>query len=389
MSDILHSPGVLALELGADATPTRHTLSRDEADVLARHLADDLARLLPAANGHAGAESASLLVLGALYDPAQLLQPGWPLYAQLAELAQQSRALDATGEARVIAFGSHAGAMPLAALQPAPEAVPGALLLLPWTFSADAALANELGSRMETVFMTKGEAGPATADFLMRTLQLRLQHARYLTRHDLCALLCAQMEHAGFSALWQMLEHALLYPERSGEALTARGRVLRYEAGRVHCALPDYASWLALAGAGVDPSERGVAYAGWLFELRQYAALCAAHALPLVFDGNDGDDALPLQALAPADRALAPARLYAHEARGLGVVAISVAQAGPDGAPYLLARAWPLDRAGLAASLPALARRYGAEPVLQHMDGLGLTADGVLPGLDMPAPRLH
>ena len=34
---------------------------------------------------------------------------------------------------------------------------------------------------------TRGEAGAATADFLMRTLGVRLEHARYLSRDDLLA----------------------------------------------------------------------------------------------------------------------------------------------------------------------------------------------------------
>ena len=51
MSEPLHSPGVLALELPAGVAPARHTLSRDEADALARHVADDLPRLLPQSEG--------------------------------------------------------------------------------------------------------------------------------------------------------------------------------------------------------------------------------------------------------------------------------------------------------------------------------------------------
>lgn len=389
MSEILNSPGVLALELSAGAAPISHTLSRDQADELARHLADDLVRLLPSSPGRAGADHADLLVLGALYDPAQVLQPGWPLYAQLAELAEHGRLRDAAGAARVVAFGSHAGAMPLASLQPTPERIPGALLLLPWSFSAGAELAADLGARMESVFMAKGEAGAHTADFLMRALDLRLQHARYMTRHDLCALLCAQMEHAGFSALWQMLEFGLLYPQRDGDATTSRGRRLRFHAGQVQCALPDYADWLAQCGRAADVTEREQHYAGWLFELRQYAALLAAHRLPLQFDGNAGSATLPLQLLADADPALPPPQLYAHEARGLGIVVVSVAQLPAAGRPRLLAHAWPLEPAGLDAAVAGLARRFGAAPVLHRLGRVQLDADAAALTVAAPATPLH
>lgn len=376
MSEILHSPGVLALELSAGTAPSAYTLSRDQADALARLIADDLARLLPPTKHQPGAEQADLLVLGALYDHAQLLRPGWPVLAELAELAQHSRALQGGSGSRIVAFGSHGGVMPGERLQPEVQSVPGALLLLPWTFCADEALANDLGARMESVFMVKGEAGTQTADFLMRTLGLRLEHARYLTRHDLCALTCSQLEHAGFSALWQMLEFALLYPQRDGEALTSRGRKLAFREGKVLCALPAYADWVAEFGRGDDAAERTIGYAGWLFELRQYAGLFAAHQVALRFDANANDASLPVQLLADVDPALPVASLYAHEARGLGVVVITVAQVAAHGAARVLAHAWPLDQAALGDGVAQLAARFGASPQLQRLGRIVFDAAG-------------
>lgn len=365
---------MLALELSAGAAPSSLTLSRDAADALARHIADDLARLLPAERGRAGAEQADLLVLGALYDSVQVLQPGWPLFAGLSELAHHSQALAGGEGGRIVAFGSHAGRMPVEALQPLASDSPSLLLLLPWTFSAAASVADALGERMETVFMAKGEAGPDTADFVMRTLDVRLEHARYLTRHDLCALICSQLEHAGFSALWQMLEYALLYPERSGEASTSRGRRLVFRDGAVYCTLPVYADWLATSGARLDCDARAIEYAGWLFELRQYAALLAAHGVPLRFEVDAGEASLPARVLAEPDPALPPPQLFAHEARGLGVVVVSVAQVAPGRDARLLAQAWPLDRAGFDVGMPRFAARFGASAELVRLGGIGLDA---------------
>jgi len=389
MSEILHSPGVLALELSAGTAPSTYTLSRDQADALARLIADDLARLLPPTAQQPGAEQADLLVLGALYDPAQLLRPGWPVLADLADLAQHSRALQGGSGGRIVAFGSHDGVMPGERLQPEVQASPGALLLLPWTFCADETLASDLGTRMESIFMAKGEAGPQTADFLMRTLGLRLEHARYLTRHDLCALTCSQLEHAGFSALWQMLEFALLYPQRDGEALTSRGRKLEFRGGQVHCALPVYADWAAEFGRGEDVAERTIGYAGWLFELRQCAGLFAAHHVPLRFDGDAGEASLPVQPIADIDPALPPAQLYAHEARGLGVVVITVAQVAPNGTVRVLAHAWPLDQSALDHGVVQLAARFGASPQLQRLGRIVFDAAGTDLAISDAVPVVH
>lgn len=389
MSDTLHSPGVLALELSDGVTPSTYTLDRDAADTLARHIADDLLRLMPAERGRAGADRADLLVLGALYDSVQVLHPGWPLFAALSELAHHSQALSGGSGGRIVAFGSHAGCMPGEDLQPQVADPPSPLLLVPWTFSADEATAEDLGGRMESVFMAKGEAGRATADFLMRTLGVRFEHARYLTRHDLCALICSQFEHAGFSALWQMLEYALFYPQREGEALTSRGRRLTYRGGAVHCALPTFADWAAAYGDGRDAPTRALEYAGWLFELRQYAALLAAHGLPLQFDGTAGDESLPVHALAEADPALPPPQLFAHEARALGVVTVSVAQIGPDRRTRLLAHAWPLDQTGFEVGLSQLATRYGAAADLVRLGGIELNPEATDLAVNPPAPVVH
>lgn len=389
MSEILHSPGVLALELSPGAVPSAFTLSRDAADTLARHIADDLARLLPAERGHTGADTADLLVLGALYDSVQVLHPGWPLFAGLSELAHHSQALAGGEGGRIVAFGSHAGQMPGEALQPLVTDPPSPLLLVPWTFSAPEGIAEDLGARMESVFMAKGEAGSATADFLMRTLGVRLEHARYLTRHDLCAMICSQLEHAGFSALWQMLEFVLLYPERSGEASTARGRRLAYRDGAVHCALPVFADWVAAYGTDRDNEQRAQEYAGWLFELRQYVALLGAHGVPVQFDGDVSETSLPVQVLAAADPSLPPPRLFAHEARGLGIVVVSVAQIAPDRRVRLLAHAWPLDQAGFDVGIPELATRYGASAELERLGGIELDAAGGDLAVNVPGPAVH
>lgn len=389
MSEILHSPGVLALELSPGTVPSAFTLSRDAADTLARLIADDLVRLLPAERGRPGADQADLLVLGALYDSVQVLHPGWPLFAGLAELAHHSQALAGGEGGRIVAFGAHAGEMPGEALQPRVPGPPSPLLLLPWTFSAPEPIANDLGTRMESVFMAKGEAGRETADFLMRTLDMRLEHARYLTRHDLCAMICSQLEHAGFSALWQMLEFALLYPERSGEASTARGQRLEFRDGAVHIALPAFAHWVAAYGVGRSRDERVLDYAGWLFELRQYVALLNAHGVAVHFVGDAGATSLPALRLAEPDPELPAPQLFAHEARGLGVVVVSVAQIAPDRGVRLLAHAWPLDQAGFDVGVGEIAAHYGASAELVRLGRIELDADAGDLAVNLPAPALH
>ena len=296
---LLALPVVLALEPVAGEPPARLTLSRDEAAELAALVATDLHALVPEVAG------ARLAVAGALFDQVELLRPGFPVWTTLDELA---RRVPRGHLENVVAFGSHDGHMPAQPLEPSANFADGPMRLLPLSLLAPEALAGELSEQLEVHLVGRGEAGARTADWLMRTLGIRLEHVRYLSRNDLLALTCVQYEHVNLAPLWTLLEAALLTPYREESALSARGLALRYDGkGRVIAQAPsDF-----LAAQGGTPGERSHALAGVVFELRQYAALLEAHQLPLqLADGGQGTpmDGYLLETLAAADAVQEPPR---------------------------------------------------------------------------------
>ena len=119
---LLALPIVLALERVAGDLPPRLSLSRDEAAELAELVAADLLALVPQA------AEARLALAGALFDPVELLRPGFPVWATLDELARRvpRGQLD-----NVVAFGSHEGRMPAQPLEPSPIFADGPMRLLP------------------------------------------------------------------------------------------------------------------------------------------------------------------------------------------------------------------------------------------------------------------
>ena len=368
-------PIVLALEPQAGAAP-RASLGRDEADELAALVATDLQALLPQV------AQARLVLAGALFDPVELLRPGFPVWATLEELG---RRVPRAGVAQVVAFGSHEGHMPALPLEPSPQFADGPMRLLPLSLLAQETLAEELAEQVEVQLVGRGEAGARTADWLIRTLGVQLEHARYLSRNDLMALTCVQYEHVNLAPLWSLLEAALLTPYRSEEVLSARGLALRYEGGRVLAQSP--AAWLA-AQAG-DAAERAHGFAGIVFELRQYAALLDAHALPLRLQSapeGDGGAGWLLEPLAAADPRYGTPQLHAHEAPGLGVVAVTVAQRGDGGRAHLLAHGYPLQPRALPPLQAVLAERYGCAAELQAPGRIVLDEQGRLAA---PATPLH
>jgi len=374
---LLALPVLLALEPVAGEPPARMTLGRDEAAALAQLVATDLLGLVPQV------AAARLVLAGALFDPVELLRPGFPVWSTLDELAR--RVPRGTLE-NVVAFGSHAGRMPALPLEPSPIHAAGPMRLLPISLLAPAALADELSSQLEIQLVGRGEAGVLTADWLMRTLGIRLEHVRYLSRNDLLALTCVQYEHVNLAPLWALLETALLTPQREESTLSARGLALRYADGVVLAQSP--AHWLA--GQGGDPAQRAHDFAGVVFELRQYAALLEAHRIPLRLQpsgsATEAADGYLLETHASADVERGSPRLFAHEAAGLGVVAVTAAQvSGPDHV-RVLAHGYPLRPQALGPLLQRLAELHGMAGELQALGRIVLDEGGALAA---PAAIIH
>ena len=273
MTDPLPCFGALALETATP--PTRLGLSRDAAQELAQHVADDLQRLLP------DAPAFDLAFAALHYDPAELLRPGWPLHAALAGLAARA---PGAGRGRVIAFGqADDGTPPLPALAPEPALQGGPLRLLPFVLLGDAERSRAMAARMEEALLETGMAGAATALYAQQALGTRLEHARYMTLHDLCALTALQYEHAGLAPLWPLLEAALLGTGHGEVWLDAPPEpLLRYGDGEVRLADCDRAAWLAagLAPAHASDERRlAAAFQQHQARLRQFAAVLAAHGI--------------------------------------------------------------------------------------------------------------
>lgn len=373
-SPLLALPLVLAIE-GQPGAPGRSTtLSRDEAAELAAHVATDLQALIPAAT------EARLAVAGALFDAVELLRPGFPVWATLDELA---RRVPRGHLENVVAFGTHEGHMPAQPLEPDAAYADGPMRLIPITLLAPEPLATTLAEQLELDLVGRGEAGQHTADWLIRTLGVPLEHVRYLSRNDLLAMTCVQYEHVNLSPLWDLVETALLTPYKSEAVQSARGLPLHYAEGAVQAQSP--AQWLRTSRA----DDRSHALASIVFELRQYAALLQAHGLPLQLmpgesTGTAAESGYLVEYIAAIDSRYEAPVMVAHEAPGLGVVVVTVAQRGDGGRARVLAHAWPLQPRALGALAATLATHFGIEPDLHALGRIALDADGQLGAPDTP-----
>lgn len=229
-ADVAHSHvlAALAIECAQAQPPARCVLERGEAEALAAALAADAAR-------HTAAAGLDLVMVGALYDQAQLLRPGWPVHAALAD----ARTRIGEGGGRVIALGAHDGRLPAPALQPDLRLHGSPLLVLPWLLAGPADACAATGARFERELLERGLADAGLSLAVGAAFGVEVAHARLLTVFDLCALCCAQYEHAGLGALWQMIETALLRPHESCTATLDDGGTLRWNGDAVHADTPD------------------------------------------------------------------------------------------------------------------------------------------------------
>ncbi|MFN7553384.1 MAG: hypothetical protein ACK59M_08850 [Pseudomonadota bacterium] len=372
-----HCPAVLAIELRGPAPASLPTVPTEQAALLVDAVAADLARLLP------GVESLGLAVAGALFDVAQVLRPGWPLFHELALLYRRERRGDRSPA--VMGLGTAGGRMASPVLEPEPGLGGGPLVLVPFVLVGEDAMAQAIGARMELVFTEQGLAGAAVPLFLSQGLGLEVEHARYMTRFDLCALLAIQLDHAGLGPLWPLLEAALLAPGASQFVRSAGGAGWRCESGSLRGAAFGFDAWARGPGTALDPASRAEGFAETLLMQRRAAGLLTAHGLlPAWVAADPGLDEAALEAALVAgpllevarvdERPLPDATSAGRAAAGDGprrVVALShptlgtagfAVIAGPTQAPQVIARAWPLDEAAARGARAALARALDADP---------------------------
>lgn len=231
-----HVTALLAIECAGPGAPRRAVLERDAAEHLVAALAADVGRRID------DAPMLDLVAVGALYDQAQVLRPGWPLHAALAEAPD--RVQDAVDGGRVIALGALHGRLPAVTLEPDTRLYGSPMLVLPWLLAGSPARVAEAGRRLEHELLEHGLVDPALALALGKAFGIEVTHARHLTTLDLCALTCAQYTHADLGPVWQVIETALLSPERALTVHLAEGPDLHWRDGQAHLDSSD-AQWIA------------------------------------------------------------------------------------------------------------------------------------------------
>lgn len=266
--------GVIALELRDGAPPQRGALDATAAGDVASMLGRDLAKLAP------DAIACDLALLGAHFDPAEALRPGWPLHRRARELLQ--RAPGRAQGARVVGFGADAdGEVPMP-LHCDPDLAGGGLRVVPFVLRGEAATAA--GDVLEEVLLDRGMAGADLALALQDGLGAQVEHARLLSLHDLAAMMALQYQNVGLAPLWSLLQVALLDPGAEAWIDAGPEPMARYGDGEVRIALMDPQAWRKRYVEGdAEPARLEQGFAMFQARQRQFAAVLGAHGVPVQF----------------------------------------------------------------------------------------------------------
>ena len=265
---------VMALEWMADAPAPRAALSHTEAGQLAERIGHDLALLVPEVAG------LDLLLLGAHFDPAEVLRAGWPVHRRLHEL--RLRAPGRGGGPRMIAFGADADGETPQPLHAESDLRGGAMRVMPILLAGDGAAAA--GEKLEAVLLDRGMARAETALMAQEAFASRIEHARFLTAHDLAAMTALQYQHMGLEPLWPLIETALLAPHAEAWLDAPPEPLIRLIDGEARIALfSDHAWRLRYMPQETEPARLEKMRGFFEARLRQLAAVLQAHGIEAVY----------------------------------------------------------------------------------------------------------
>lgn len=369
--------GALTIELDLQDPPYNPIppapLDRDTAAGVGSHIASDLNGILH------GIHHLGMVVPGALYDQTELLRPGFPLLRTLKDLFRGAgRNADFTPQ--LIALGTERGNFPIPELNPERRPGAGPLLLLPFTLVGRCHDILSVSTTLENTLLQQGEVSPATREAVQDAFGLRAISMSYATIGDLCALLQVQLENAGFSELWRLLEHALFQRVGTLDIRLDNGNRYLLTDGRVYVPFYTFDIWAQFGpGSTLAAGELGAAYGEWLRVQRQYTLTLAAYGLDIrrvlgcpELEQDDAQAAVAAaQAVAPlegdilletvmANTAAVPERqlLITHQfERELGTLAYTVLALDENGQAVSLENFYPLRPEGLPQIIEQLRRR--------------------------------
>lgn len=316
MSGLAVARLLIAIEFKEPVRPGSVYFDRAHAALVANALAFELKKHLSTL------DELGLVWMAAVFDVAQVLRPGFPVFTELQNL-YQAGVRDPLHAPQVMTLSALRGEAPSPELAPDLELMGGAFVVIPALIIGPPARVAEVNERLESELMDAGLVDPRIALCLHDALALEPEHVRLMTLTDLCAMSASQLQHVGLGPVWDVLEQclfvdqgALLRELPSGLRL---GTDLQGTAWVEFLTIDNFRKQSPLSG-----------YPDYLLTQRQTFALLDAHGVN--FDLRAQSEAESVE----FDDGPQAAYLIEWQQQGAGLSHAEVILAGPVGAVVLL-----------------------------------------------------
>jgi len=249
-------------------------LDRAVAEDMAHALAADLAKCL-----HEALDG-MLVVGGLVVEPASLLRPGFGVWTALSQLAKP--VLTEQGlTTSILAIGAHDGQMPDDRLQPHQTQLMGRFVVLPMLLITDVETGPVVEKKLESELFESGSINPPARALLAEHAGLESVHGQLLTRNDLMALQRVQLDTAGLSGFWEVVETLLLDGEKAHDFSLPGDLVAHWQATEKELAIDflTFNQWASQHANSAEQPALDQAYGVWVRAYRTLLAMIGAHGV--------------------------------------------------------------------------------------------------------------
>ncbi len=212
----------------------------------------------------------------ALYEPADIIRPGFPIHRQLGHYLQAATS-GSDNKQKMLIIGCDARGQLPDGLNLSQHQYPGPLQLMPFVIATNDA---HLAERFERSLAERGLVSSHSSQQLADTFDLTVSHVNFLSLLDLAALMRTQFEHAGFLPEWEVIETALYANQPQLRQHSRHGNEYYLYRHLVFSPFFSYDFW-AKHGPGkqLPPNHRPKRWLRWLRHQRQAVAVMQTHGL--------------------------------------------------------------------------------------------------------------
>lgn len=262
--------GMLTIEVFFDGTTMPNlTLEQESIKQLNTQISTELQNIVP------NLEDSSYAIVGGLFQSSEILQPGFPIHAQLRQYANAALKGENNRRNQLI-IGANNSKLPKG-LRRNKKVQITPLLLMPFVIITEN---QETKDVFEKQLMHKGMGSVELLKQLQTALGVKIRHVNFMTILDLAAMMHNHLQMAGFEPLWNLLEQALFNENPETRAITRQHNEFYLSKKIVFTPFFSFQFW-SNHGPGKNLDNKEESYLHYTQVQRQHVATLKEHGIDI------------------------------------------------------------------------------------------------------------